>query len=54
MLKKLIRVINNPTLIARRILSKTARLWPDRLYLKALYRLENGSKAKLEDSEDFQ
>lgn len=53
MLKKLIRVINNPTLIARRILSKTARLWPDRLYLKALYRLKMGVKLNLKTPKTF-
>jgi hypothetical protein len=45
--------INNPKLILLGLLKKTARLYPDKFYLKAYYRLEMGSKLNLKEPKTF-
>ena len=45
--------IDNPKLILLGLLKKTARLYPDKFYIKAYYRLVMGSKLNLKEPKTF-
>jgi len=50
---RILNYINNPKLILLGLLKKTARLYPDKFYLKAYYRLKTGSKLNLKEPKTF-
>lgn len=53
MITKLKRAIMHPSHLALFLLNKTARLWPDRLYLKLKFRLVMGQKLDLKNPKTF-
>lgn len=51
--KRIIRAFKEPKLILKYILVKTARLYPDELYLKMLFPLRTGYKLNLKNPQTF-
>ena len=53
MINKIIRAIMHPSLLALFLLHKTARLWPDKLFLEIKFRLMMGQKLDLNNPKTF-
>jgi len=51
--RKVLDVVRHPKKIYCSFLSRTSRLWPDKIYLKLMYRLKIGGKLDLENPQTF-